>query len=209
MTSIPPKLTAYQGFDALFHATEGYFSNDANPMSDIFALKSISLIFKSLAKAVRDGDDLNARANVAMANTLSGMVESTSGVTSEHSMEHALSAFHPDLPHGAGLLMICQAYHSYFASKEPARFTEMARAAGVDVAALPAERRPLAFVDALVALQKECGVFGLRMSEYGVQRSDIPLLSKNARETMGMLFRGDPCRLSDADVQSIYEKSYR
>lgn len=209
MTSVPPKLTAYQGFDALFHSTEGYFSNAANAMSDIFALKSISLIFKSLAKAVRDGGDLEARADVAMANTLSGMVESTSAVTSEHSMEHALSAFHPDLPHGAGLIMICEAYHTYFASKAPGRFTDMARAAGVNIDALPPEKRPLAFVDALVSLQKDCGVYGLCMSEYGVKKSDIPGLAKNARETMGGLFHADPCALSDADVQAIYEKSYR
>jgi len=209
MTSVPPKLTAYQGFDALFHSTEGYFSNQANAMSDIFALKSISLVFKSLAKAVRSGSDLEARADIAMANTLSGMVESTSGVTSEHSMEHALSAFHPDLPHGAGLIMICEAYHAYFASKVPERFENMARAAGVNVDALPAEKRSHAFVDALVALQKECGVYGICMSEYGIQKSDIPFLAKNARETMGGLYHADPCALSDEDVQAIYEKSYR
>jgi len=208
MVSVPPKLTAYQGFDALFHSTEGYFSKGANTMSDIFALKSISLIFKSLAKAVHNGNDLEARADVALANTLSGIVESTSGFTSEHSMEHALSAFHPDLPHGAGLIMICEAYHSYFASKVPERFTDMARAAGVDVDALPPEERPLAFVDALVALQKDCGVYGLCMSEYGIQKTDLPHLAKNARETMGGLYEGDPCALSDEDVQAIYERSY-
>lgn len=209
MTTVPPKLTAYQGFDALFHSTEGYFSNKANPISDLFALKSISLIFKSLAKAVQNGEDLEARADIALANTLAGMLESISAVTSEHSMEHALSAYHPDLPHGAGLIMISEAYHSYFASVVPGRFADMARAAGVDTGALSVEQQAHSFVDALVDLQKQCNVYGLRMSDYGIKKSEIPALAKNARETMCGLFESDPCPLSDEDVEAIFEKSYQ
>lgn len=55
MTTVPPHLTAYQGFDALFHSTEGYINILANPMSDIFALKAIELISRSLKNAVIDG----------------------------------------------------------------------------------------------------------------------------------------------------------
>ena len=208
MTTVPPKLTAYQGFDALFHSTEGYMSSESNPMSDLFALKSISLIFKSLSTAIWEGENLDARADVALANTLSGMVESTSSCMSEHSMEHALSAFHPDLPHGAGLIMLSEAYHSFFAAKIPERLTDMARAAGVDTDALPPEKRAGAFVDALIELQKKCGVYGLRMSDFGIKKSDLPVFVKNARETMGGLYHSDPCTVSDEDVLSIYEKSY-
>ena len=86
-------MTAYQGFDALFHATEGYIANVATPLSDAYALKSIELLAKYLPAAVKDGSDLEARTQVALASTLSGMVESTSCCTSEHGMEHALSAF--------------------------------------------------------------------------------------------------------------------
>ena len=98
MMSVPSDLTSYQGFDALFHSTEGYLNTTANEMSDLFALKAISLIGKSLAKAVSNGSNEEARADVALANTLSGIVESTSGCISEHSIEHALSAYHPKLP---------------------------------------------------------------------------------------------------------------
>ncbi len=209
MTTVPPKLTAYQGFDALFHSTEGYFSKNANPISDLFALKSISLVFKSLVKAVQDGENLGARTDIALANTLAGMLESISSVTSEHAMEHALSALHSDLPHGAGLIMISEVYHAYFAAKVPERFADMARAAGVDTSALSIEQQALAFVDALVDLQKQCGVYGLRMSDFGIKKSEIPALARNARETMGGLFEADPCPLSDADVEDIFEKSYQ
>ena len=78
MVSIPPHLTAYQGFDAFFHASEGFIANCATPISDLFALEAIRLLYKYLPVAVKDGRNLKARAKVAWASTLAGMVESTS-----------------------------------------------------------------------------------------------------------------------------------
>ena len=92
MVSIPPHLTAYQGFDAFFHAAEGFIANCATPISDLYALEAIRLLYKYLPVAVKDGKNLKARAKVAWASTLAGLVESTSSCTSEHSMEHAMSA---------------------------------------------------------------------------------------------------------------------
>ena len=92
MLSVPPKLTAYQGFDALFHAVEGYMATIASPMGDMFALQAIEYIAKYLPRAVSNGDDLEARAYVALANTYSGFVETISCCTSEHSIEHARTA---------------------------------------------------------------------------------------------------------------------
>ena len=104
MISVPPKFTAYQGFDALFHSTECYISKAHNQMGDMLALTAIENIGKYLVRAVRDGSDLEAREGVAFANNLSGQVMTVSSCTSEHSMEHAMSAYHQALPHGAGLM---------------------------------------------------------------------------------------------------------
>jgi alcohol dehydrogenase len=206
MLTVPPQFTAYQGFDALFHSTEGYIHKGANTMSDINALKAIELIGAWLARAVADGRDLAAREQVAMANTLSGFVESISGCTSEHSIEHAMSADHAELPHGAGLIMVSRAYYSHFAATGACdqRLVDMARALGRGDAA-----RPTDFVEALVDLQRQCGVAGLRMSDYGITRGELPALARKARETMGGLFACDPAPLSDADVVAILEASYR
>lgn len=204
MMSVPPKLTAYQGFDALFHATEGYIASVANPISDLFALKSIELIGKYLARAVKDGSDVEARSYVALANTLSGMVESTSGCTSEHSIEHAMSGYHPDLPHGAGLIMVSVAYNTLFADKVPDRFIAMAKALGKEDA-----KDPMDFVAMLKKLQKDCGVDELKMSEYGIKKEELPQMAKHAKDTMGGLFEVDRYQLSMDEVVSILEKSYR
>ncbi|AGK54128.1 iron-containing alcohol dehydrogenase [Bacillus sp. 1NLA3E] len=208
MLTVPEKLTAYQGFDALFHALEGYIANIATPISDAFALKSIELVAKYLPTCVKDGNNLNARTQVALANTLSGFVESTSSCTSEHSMEHALSAHHPELPHGAGLIMLSEAYFTFFATKSPEKFVNMARAMGVNVDSLPEDERAMSFVNALIELQEACGVRNLKMSDFGIKKEEIPMLAENARATMGALFELDPYSLSLVETIAIMTKAF-
>ena len=205
MVSVPPRLTAYQGFDALFHSTEGYLNRTASPISDLMALEAIRLIGKSLPRAVRDGADLEARGDVALANTLSGMVETLSGCISEHSIAHAMSAYHPKLPHGAALIAISKAYYQKLirlgACRE--RMTAMARALGKSDA-----ERPEDFLTALDALQKECSVDGLALSSFGMSPEEFPALTRNARETMGGLFEVDPVAVSDGDVLEILSDAF-
>ena len=93
--TVPPMLTAYQGFDALFHAVESVINKYENPMGEMFALKAIEYVARYLPAAVKDGSDSEARGYVALANSLAAYFMLC---TSEHSMEHALSAYHPDLP---------------------------------------------------------------------------------------------------------------
>lgn len=209
MITVPSKLTAYQGFDAFFHAAEGFIAKIATPVSDIFALKSIELLFRYLPEAVKNGDNIEARTNVALANTFSGMVESISSCTSEHSMEHALSAFHPDLPHGAGLIMLSNSYYSFFAKAAPGRFTLMASAMGKDTRGVSEEKGACLFLEALKEMQENCGVRDLKMSDYGIKESEIEELAKNARETMGGLFRLDPYSLSLDETIEIMKNAYR
>lgn len=206
MLTVPADLTAYQGFDALFHSTEGYVNKTANEMSDLFALKSIALIGKSLEKAVKDGIDEEARADVALANTLAGIVESTSGCISEHSIEHAMSAYHYNLVHGAGLIMISLAYYTFLAKSGACddRLIDMAKALGKTDADKPTD-----FVVALQELQKACGVDNLKMSDYGIGKDELPKIADNAYKTMGGLYQVDPCTIALDDTIRILEESYR
>lgn len=205
MTTVPPRFTAYQGFDALFHSVECYIAAPANLMSDMYALTAIENIGTYLVRAVKDGADLEAREHVAFANTLSGVVMTLSVCTSEHSMEHAMSAYHHDLPHGAGLLMISRAYFTHFIEKHACddRFIRMAKALGKQDAA-----EPMDFIVALVELQEQCGVAGLKMSDYGIRPDEFMTLAQNARATMGGLFYCDRIPLSDEECAAIFEKSY-
>lgn len=201
MLSVPAKLTAYQGFDALFHAVEGYMATIASPMSDMFALQAIEYIATYLPRAVNNGDDLEARAYVALANTYAGFVESISCCTSEHSIEHALSAFHPALPHGAGLIMISWAYHEAYSSACPERYAKVATAMGQEASVD-------GFLNGLNKLKEACGVDTLKMSEFGITPDLFTEYADTAMSTMGGLFDLDRRKFSQADVVSILEKSY-
>lgn len=206
MLSVPPKYTAFQGFDALFHSVEGFIAASANLASDMNAREAISNIAQYLPRAVKDGNDLEARTRVAFANTLSGAVMTLTLLTSEHGIEHALSAYHPSLPHGAGLIMISKAYFSYFIKNHGCddRFIELARLMGMTDATKPED-----FITALVNLQEACGVADLKMSDYGITPDEFETLMRNTREVMGIMFTADRIQMSDEDIVSILAESYK
>ncbi len=206
MKTVPAKFTAYQGFDALFHSTEGYISKAHNLMGDMVQRAAIEHIGRYLPRAVKDGNDMEAREHVAFANTMSGYSMTVSSCTSEHSMEHAMSGHHQELPHGAGLIMISKEYYTYFINRHICddRFIDMAKMLGMADA-----KEPMDFVNALAALQEACGVADLKMSDYGITLDELDTLAKNARDTMGGLFEMDPIDMSHEDCVEIYRKSYR
>lgn len=206
MKTVPPKYTAYQGFDALFHNTEVMMSKGVNTLSETIALSAIEHIAKYLPKAVADGNDLEAREHVAYGSTMAGITMQLTSTTAQHSMEHAMSAYHPNLPHGAGLILISKAFAEYFIERHACdeQFVKMARVMG-----MPDADKPEDFVTALVKLQQDCGVADLKMSDYGIQKEECMTLAVNARETMGGLFLANPCEMNDEDCAGVFEKAYR
>ena len=206
MLTVPPKYTAFQGFDALFHNTEVMMSKGVNILSETIALSAIENIAKYLPRAVKDGKDIEAREHIAYGSTMAGITMQLTSTTAQHSMEHAMSAYHHNLPHGAGLIMISKAFAEYFIEKHAcdSQFIKMAKAMGISNADKPED-----FITALAALQEACGVADLKMSDYGIEKSECMTLAVNARETMGGLFLANPCELNDEDCAGIFEKSYR
>ena len=206
MITVPPKYTAYQGFDALFHNTEVMMSNGVNVFSEAVALSAIENIAKYLPRAVKDGNDIEAREHVAYGSTVAGITMQLTSTTAQHSMEHAMSAYHHNLPHGAGLIMISVEFARYFIERHACngQFIKMARAMGMADADKPED-----FLTALIVLQKACGVDDLKMSDYGITKDECMTLAVNARETMGGLFLANPCEMNDKDCAGVFEKAYR
>ncbi|MEG1259034.1 MAG: iron-containing alcohol dehydrogenase, partial [Akkermansia sp.] len=143
-----------------------------------------------------------ARSYIALANTLSGLVESTSCCTSEHALEHAMSAYAPELPHGAGLIMISLAYHKLYAPSCPDRYATLARIFGQEPTAE-------GFLKGLAQLQIDCGVDQLKMSDYNLSPDHFTDYAFTARDTMGNLFALDRCTFTDNDIVAILQQSYR
>lgn len=208
MTSVPPKMTAYTGIDAFCHAVECYIANVNQPASDRFALEAIRLITENLPIAVKDGGNLDARTKLAWASTEAGICESLSCCIAHHSMEHAISAYYPDVPHGAGLTMLSVAFFSYLAERNPERFEDMARAMGEDVDALSQDQKPFAFITGLEKLIKNIGLDGETLSSYGVKKEDIPKLAQNSIEAMGFLYDLTPVKLTVEDTIAVFERAY-
>lgn len=206
MLSVPPAFTAYQGFDTFFHCVEGYISKGANPLSDLFALDAIGRIATYLPQAVKNGADIEARSHVALANTYGGFVMDLTLLTSEHGMEHALSAYHPNLPHGAGLIIISKEYHRFFIEKHACdgRYIAMARVMG-----MPGADKAEDFLTALTRLQEACGVADLRMSDYGMSPDECPAFARNSREVMGVMFTSDRVEMTDAECEGIFRRSFK
>lgn len=206
MLTVPPRYTAYQGFDALFHNIEGYLSCKANLMSEMIALEAVAQLSTWLPIAVQDGSNIEARERVAFGNYLGGLEMCISSNMSEHSLEHALTAYHQELPHGAGLIMLSKAYFTYMIEHHVCdeRFVTLAKKMGK-----PDATKPKDFLTALIELQEKCGVSDLKMSEYGITPDEFPKLAANAKSAMAFLFEGDRMKLSEADCVAILNAAYQ
>ena len=206
MLTVPPHFTAYQGFDALMHSMEGYVSKFATPMSDTYALSSVEHLACGLARAVQQGNDLEARSHVAYASTLAGLVMVTGGLTSQHAFEHSLSALQPKLPHGAGLILLARTYFSKMIEKGVAhdRFIRLAKALGMENA-----KDPMDAVRALGALEKACGVDTIRAQDWGIDRKDIDTLVANVMATGTRQFERDIVRFTEEEAREIFTRAIR
>lgn len=207
MLSVPAKQTAYTGMDAFFHAVEAYVATCRQPASDMLALEATHLIAHTLPEAVANGDDLEARTIMAWASSAAGLCETYSSCISHHSLEHAISALHPDVPHGAGLVMISKAYFSFLAARGEERLGDLALAMG-DTASMEEEIPGIAFIDALDTLITAVGLEDEKLSKYGVTREEIPTLAEIAITTQGNLFDVTPTNMTIDDVIAIYEAAY-
>ena len=206
MLTVPAALTAYQGFDALFHNIECFISTVSNPMGDIICREGVRAAAAALPKVVADGADLDARTQMAWASTLGGYAMDASGTTGSHAIEHAMRAHHHALPHGAGLIMISLAYHRHMIRARACdeRYIELARLMGDEAASVPED-----FLMQLERLQRVCGVDGLKMSDWGLAADEFEAIAENALSTTKVLFDHDPASLAQADVVAILQEGYR
>ncbi len=203
MMTIPPFLTACQGMDAFFHASESVINTKNHEMGRMFAMKAIELVAKYLPIAVKDGSNKEARYYMALANTLAGyyMV-----CTSAHQMEHALGSYYHELTHGAGLIVIAHEYYKFFADREACedKMIAMAKAMGKEDAKCGHD-----FVAALDELLDSIGCGDLKMSDYGITEESLDKVPKHVREVLGGDITADPIIMSDEDYLGIFKRSYK
>lgn len=204
MVAMPKGLTAATGMDALTHAVEAYVSTAANPITDACALKAITLISSNLRLAVRDGNDLAARENMAYAQFLAGMAFNNASLGFVHAMAHQLGGFY-DLPHGvcnAVLLPHVQAFNALVCAD---RLADVARAMGVEAPGSSPEEGAQAAIAAIRTLASDVEIpTGLR--ELGVRLNDVPVLAANAlKDACGLT---NPRAADQRQIEEIFRTAF-
>jgi alcohol dehydrogenase len=206
--SMPPRLTADTGVDALAHAVEAYVSRKANPISDAVSLSAIGLISGNLRRAYHDGDDHEAREAMMAASTQAGMAFSNSSVTLVHGMSRPIGA-HFHVAHGLSNAMLFPAVTAYSVSGAQARYARCARAYGVADPSTSDASASRAMVDALTELCHDLDV--PTPQSYGIDHDAwaqlTPLMAEQAVASGSPA--NNPVVPSREDIERIYSQVYR
>ena len=198
MSTMPASLTAATGMDALTHAIEGYITKGAWELSDMFHIKAIEVIARSLRDAVKNGKE--GREGMALGQYIAGMGFSNVGLGVDHSMAHTLSAYY-DTPHGKACAILLPAVMAYNAEYTGEKYKDIAKAMGVEnVDSMTAEEYRKAAVDAVRKLSEDVGI---PSSLKGiVKEEDIPALAESAYA--GACRPGNPRDTSVEEIAEIY-----
>ncbi len=199
MSTMPKGLTAATGMDALTHAIEGYITKGAWELSDMFHLKAIEIISRSLRGAVENTEE--GRTDMALGQYIAGMGFSNVGLGIVHSMAHPLGALY-DTPHGVANAIILPTVMEFNAPETGEKYREIARAMGVKgVDSMTQSEYRKAAVDAVKKLSKDVGI-PADLKEI-VKREDIPFLAQSAYDDACR--PGNPREVTVEEIAKLYE----
>ena len=203
--SMPPKLTAFTGIDALTHCIEAYTSCVNFPPADGLALQGIKVIFKSLVTAVEHGEDLKAREDMLIASLMGGMAFSLNGLGACHAMAHQLSAIF-DVPHGLANAMLLPHVIRFNIPANPQKFSDIAVALGEDIRGLNTEQ---AAQKAFELVAKLCDKVGIPkyLEEVGATKDQIPAMVERAMKDNPLTT--NPRMATPEDIEKLYLEAFR
>ncbi|HTV10070.1 MAG TPA: iron-containing alcohol dehydrogenase [Candidatus Aquilonibacter sp.] len=202
--SVPPTVTAYTGLDALTHCVEAYTNKVSHAMVDLYALEGVRLCARFLARAVANGEDVEAREGMSLASLYGGLCLGPVNTAAVHALAYPLGGeFH--LPHGLSNAVLLPAVFRFNAEASPERHAMVAQALGV-------ARRGSAMETAragakrLEELARECGI-DTNLSSHGLERASVPRMAAAAM-TVTRLLRNNPREITEQDAERIYEQCF-
>jgi alcohol dehydrogenase class IV len=176
--TLPARLTAATGMDALTHAVESFVSSQANPISDSLALQAIDIIANHLRAATHSGEDLEARGQMLVASCIAGMAFSSGFLGIVHAMAHSVGGSF-EVHHGTANAILLPHGMRFNSVAQPNRYVRIARALGVNAGGRPEEDVIEDGIAAVAALAAECGVPS-RLRDVGVPEEALPELAETA-----------------------------
>jgi len=200
--SMPPKLTAMTGMDALTHAIESYTSLQANPMSDALAMKAIKIIKDHLLAVVRNGDDLEGRSHMLVAANMAGIAFDHAMVGVVHAMSHATGGI-AHVAHGLANSIFLPYGMEYNLAVAAERYAGIARRFGIDTRLMSTEeaaKAAIAYVRQLREdLHEACGL-ETRLQDVGVKAEQLQAIAQAATEDGTSFFNP-----REVTLEEIYE----
>ena len=200
--TMPANTVANTGFDALSHAIEAFTSKSASPITDAYCREALKLIGANLPVSYSTQAP-DAMDNMSLAAMLAGLALNVGRAALPHAMEHALSAYNPDLPHGLGLAMVMTPFLKRMYRYNPAKFAEMAELLGENVNRERNERAAEKIVDAVEKLKEKTGL-NRKLSEFGFDKDLIHEMVKSSFWTMEHGIKNSPCEVSEKEVEEMY-----
>jgi len=203
--SLPPRISADTGIDALTHAMEAYVSQKANLYSDCQAVAAMRLIGPNLRKAYHNGDDRKAREAMMLGSTLAGVAFSNASVALVHGMSRPIGAFF-HVPHGLSNAMLLPSVTEFSISAEPEKYADCARAIGVASEKDTTDNANIKLLQELHALNEELAVptpaqFGIEKEKY------FSLLSEMAEQALCSGSPNNNPRIpSKSEIIELYKK---
>lgn len=200
--NLPQEITASTGIDTLTHLIEGYVSRKANPLTDILAIKGISLVGEALTSAYNNGSDLEAREKMSLASLLGGVVLTNSGLGIAHGVSPFLGALY-GIPHGVANGILLPRVIEFNLSSSIQKFKSVASALEEKIEGLTEEEAGDKALSAVERIVKELGI-PQSLGEFGVELEDLPELAKKSLTSNST--RGNPRQVSYEDLLSFLKK---
>ena len=202
--SLPAKITAETGMDALCHCVEAFINKNAHPFVDTYALRGIGLVCKNLLKACRDGRNKPAREALAMASMMGGLCLGPVNTCGVHALSYGLAGkYH--MSHGLANALLLPEVLRFNKPNCLARFGAMAKEIGLPYR-YDNQQNADAVIDYIQQLSAQCGI-PQHLSEIGIKKEDIPEMADMAMNVTRLL-TNNPREITREDVISIYENIY-
>ena len=198
---LPPAITASTGMDALTHAIECYMSKKGSPFSELFALKAITLITRSIRRAYAQGGDLAARHDMLLGAYYGGMCIATSSTTAVHALAYPLGGKYR-IPHGVSNAILLPYVMRFNSVGNEDKFSDVALAMGLDVAGKSAKAATEAVIAALFALNRDLAI-PADLKQWNITAADLETLVDGAAKVTRLL-DNNPRAMSRADIAAIY-----
>jgi alcohol dehydrogenase class IV len=202
--TVPAKVTADTGMDALTHCIEAYTNKFAHPAVDIYAMKGILLIAANLERAVKDGKDVEAREALALGSLYGGLCLGPVNTAAVHALSYPLGGeFH--IPHGLSNAILLPSVMKFNAEVCPQRYAEVAVAFGLSEGCTPEETAQRG-VDFIYRLAQAVGIPD-KLTALGIPQSAVDGMAKAAMQVQRLL-KNNPREVTEQDARDIYNSLY-